>query len=194
MELSESQAHGKVDFLHNICAECPYVSSTRADLEQHASSSGHTAFACTCGAQFSRAYTLTRHINSMMGPSFACGLCDDKSFPRRDKLGDHLRKWHRLGDKAYDQYKCGSSPCCPASLPLVGGPPLPSEEAAHLFSRQQMCAVAPGFGPVPMFNGFTCVSNETPDTSMDSGASPASSPVGLNIPDLVRSTGQADLA
>lgn len=74
-------AHGKVDLFHNICADCAFVTSKKSDLEQHASDAGHSPFSCVCGAQFAKSYCLTRHINSKIGPSFPCRLCDDKSFP-----------------------------------------------------------------------------------------------------------------
>lgn len=163
--------HGKVPYLQKICAECLTSFSTNSNLEQHASNSGHTAFSCTCGQQFSRAYTLTRHINSMIGPSFPCELCDNKAFPRLDKLSDHLRRWHRLGVKAFDQYKGGDSPTKPATnsvaLPIGGGiAPL----QAGVFG--QAYHVAPAFEPVSMFNGFPSASSTTPEAlSTESSAS-----------------------
>lgn len=158
----------------------PSASTTNSRLEQHASSSGHNAFSCTCGAQFSRAYTLTRHINSMIGSGFPCGLCDDKSFPRLDKLSDHLRKRHRLGIKAFDQYKGGSSraSCDAASPPSDGNPAAPpSENAAHLLYLRQMYSImAPAFGPVPVFSEFPSFLDTVPATpSVESSGSPGSS-------------------
>ncbi|KAI7778889.1 hypothetical protein LA080_001580 [Diaporthe eres] len=163
-------AHGKVDFLHNICADCPFISSNKSDLEQHALDAGHSSFSCICGAQFARSYCLTRHINSKIGPSFPCGLCDDKSFPRLDKLGDHLRRWHRLGAKAFDQYKGGNSCSSPDPQQPGGNHPVQAGDP------RQVYPVTPGFGPVPMFNGFLSAPDTAPDaSSVESNASPGSS-------------------
>lgn len=172
-------AHGKMDFLHNICADCPFVSSRKSDLEQHASDAGHLSFPCTCGAKFARSYCLTRHINSKIGPSFPCGLCDDKSFPRLDKLGDHLRRWHRLGVKAFDQYKGGSSCSSSAPLPPGGNPPMQAEDP------RQVCPVAPGFDAMSMFNGFPSATSTAPDAS---SVQPNTSPVSSTVcPDVLGS-------
>lgn len=171
-------AHGKVDFLYNICADCPFISSNKSDLEQHALDAGHSSFPCICGAQFARSYCLTRHINSKIGPIFPCGLCDDKSFPRLDKLGDHLRRWHRLGAKAFNQYKGGTSCSDSALLPPGGNPPVQAEDP------RQAYPVAPGFGPVPIFNGFLSAPDAAPDSSsVESNASPSSSSVSSNFPE-----------
>lgn len=165
-------AHGKVTYLQKTCSECLASFSTNSNLEQHASCSGHTAFSCTCGAQFSRAYTLTRHINSMIGPSFPCELCDDKAFPRLDKLGDHLRRWHRLGAKALNQYKCGSTAPGTPSLPNGSIPPAQAEACGQAYP------VAPDFDAMSIFNGFPSVTNTPPDaSSVESSASPDSSTV-----------------
>ncbi|KAH8753599.1 hypothetical protein F5883DRAFT_719468 [Diaporthe sp. PMI_573] len=162
--------HGKRADLQNTCAECLHIFSTNAHLEQHASGSGHTSFSCTCGAQFSRAFTLTRHINSKIGVSFPCELCDDKAFPRLDKLGDHLRRFHRLGGKAFDLYKGGNSPPNPASLPAGGDPQFPAQDLGQYYPGQ-IYPVA----PVSMFNGFPSASTTTPDSpSADPSGSPGS--------------------
>lgn len=164
-------AHGKVAYLHKTCAECLTSFPTNSNLEQHASSFGHTAFSCACGAQFSRAYTLTRHINSMIGPSFACELCDDKVFPRLDKLCDHLRRWHRLGARAFDQYKGGSSSPGSASPPAGGG-----NSPLQGGALGQGYPVATGFGPMSMLDDFS--THAAPDaSSVGSSASPGSSTV-----------------
>lgn len=174
--ISSHFAHGKVAYLQKTCSECLASFSTNSNLEQHASSSGHTAFSCTCGALFSRASTLTRHINSMIGPSFPCDLCDDKAFPRLDKLGDHLRRWHRLGVKAFDQYKGGNSPTNSVSL-ATGGMPLVQNKAFG-----QAFNVAPGLGPVSMFGEFPSGSDTAPDaSSAESSASPGSSTVSSDV-------------
>lgn len=174
---SATPTHGKVDLFHNICAECFLVSTKKSDLEQHACSSGHTAFLCTCGARFSKAYTLNRHINSMVGPRFPCELCDDKSFPRRDKRDEHLRRFHRLGARAFARYKGGNSTPGSVSLPVGGTPPA---QAGVLW---QANPVAPGSGAMSMFNLFTPAADTAPDASpAPSGASPDSSTVSLNVP------------
>lgn len=184
--------HGKRTDLQKACAECFHTFQTNSHLEQHASSSGHNAFSCICGAQFSRAYTLTRHINSMIGTGFPCGLCDDKSFPRLDKLADHLRKWHRLGGKAFDQYKGGKASCDSVS-PLSDRNPLATSEGATPFYPQQMYSMAPGFGPVTMFNDFPPVSDTEPGTpSGESSGSPGSATVSSNILVFTQSTGFAN--
>lgn len=139
-------AHGKRTDLNKTCAECFDTFSTNSNLEQHASSAGHNAFSCTCGAQFSRAYTLTRHINSMIRPGFSCELCDDKAFPRLDKLADHLRRWHRLGDKAFDLYKGRNSPPGSASPPTAE-------------ALRQAYPVVPDVRSVSMFDDFPAASN-----------------------------------
>lgn len=151
--------HGKVDFLHNICADCPFVCSMKQDLEQHALDAGHSPFPCICGAQFARFYCLTRHINSKIGPSFPCGLCDDKSFPRLDKLRDHLRRWHRVGVTAFNRYKGGNSQTDSVSPQTGGNGPIQDEEL------QQAYPVATGFDAMSMFDAFFSAGNITPDTS-----------------------------
>lgn len=171
-------AHGKMDHFHNICAasDCAFVSSKKSELEQHALEAGHLPFPCTCGAQFARAFCLTRHINSMMGPGFQCDLCDDRSFPRRDKLDDHLRRWHRLGAKALDQYKGGNSPPGSVSLPSGGVSPPQAQEP------QQACPVAPGFDAMSVFNGFPSATDTAPDaSSVQSNASPCISTVSSDV-------------
>lgn len=171
-----SPAHGKVDFLHNICADCPFVSKNKQDLEQHASDAGHSPFPCTCGAQFARLYCLTRHINSKIGPGFPCGLCDDKSFPRLDKLGEHLRRWHRLGHKAFNQYKGGDSCTESVSLPTSGHPLMQAEEP------RQAYPVAPGFDAISIFDKLASAANIAPDaSSVQSTASPGSSTVSSDV-------------
>lgn len=176
-------AHGKVTSLQKTCAECSTFFSTNSNLEQHASSSGHNAFSCICGAQFSRAYTLTRHINSMIGPSFSCELCDDKAFPRLDKLGDHLRRWHRLGAKAFDQYKGGNSTPSSTPSPTGGTPPVQAEALGQAYP------VAPGFEPMAKFNGFPSVSSTAPEAfSAGSIVSPDSSLVSESCNDGSRTT------
>lgn len=166
-------------YLQKTCAECLTFFPTNSSLEQHASSSGHTAFSCTCGAQFSRAYTLTRHINSMIGPSFPCELCDNKAFPRLDKLGDHLRRWHRLGAKAFDQFKGGSSPPNSASLPTGRAPPV---QAGAIGQAYPMTS---GFESLSMFNGYPSASDTMLEaSSFDSSSSPGSSTVSLHDPTI----------
>lgn len=162
--LPSPPAHGKVTYLQRTCAECLSPFSTNSNLEQHASSSGHTSFSCICGAQFSRASTLTRHINSMVGPSFSCELCDDKAFPRLDKLGDHLRRWHRLGARAFDQYKRGSS--TPGSTPDPNPLPAGGTPSAQAESLGQAYPVASGFEPMSMFSGFPSISNTVLGSSL----------------------------
>lgn len=175
-----SNEHGKMDLLHNICADCPFVSSTKLELEQHALNAGHLSFPCICGAKFARSFCLTRHINSNTGLRFSCGLCDDKSFPRSDKLDDHLRRWHRLGDKAFSQYKGGSSSSNSASLPTGGHPVVPAESAGQLYFPQ-IYPPAPGFAPVPTHNGFPSVSITASNaSSVASSASLGSSIVSMN--------------
>lgn len=167
--------HGKVDLLHNICADCPFVSKNKQALEQHASDAGHSPFPCICGAQFARLYCLTRHVNSKIGPSFLCGLCD-KSFPRLDKLGDHLRLWHRLGHKAFNRYKGGDSCTESVSPPAGGNPPMHAEEP------RQAYPVAPGFEAISIFDGLASAANIAPDaSSVQSTASPGSSTVSSDV-------------
>lgn len=171
-------AHGKVPHLQKTCAECFYPFSTNLKLEQHASSSGHTAFSCTCKAKYSRASTLTRHINSMIRASFPCELCDNKAFSRLDKLGDHLRRWHRLGLKAFDQYKGGNSPLSSATRLSGGIPPAQAE------APQQTYPVISGFDPLLMFDEFSSASNIMPETSWrKSSTSPGSSTVRTQHPE-----------
>jgi hypothetical protein len=170
-------AHGKVPHLKKTCAECFSTFPTNANLEQHASGSGHTAFPCTCGALFSRASTLTRHINSMIGPKFRCDLCDEKTFPRLDKLAEHLRRWHRLGAKALDRYKGGNSAVSSsASLASGGTPPLPSENLqVGQFSPGQFHDVATGPGTLSMFDKLPSLSTTAADaSSVGSSVSPDS--------------------
>lgn len=91
----------------HTCAVCSTSFSRNQDLEQHSSAFGHQAFLCACGKQFSRASTLTRHVSShdVAGPKYPCEWCDDKSFPRRDKLRDHIRAFHRFGPRALRQFR-----------------------------------------------------------------------------------------
>ncbi|KAK2609543.1 hypothetical protein N8I77_003039 [Diaporthe amygdali] len=162
--------HGKVDCLHNICAACAFVSATKSDLEQHALNLGHLSFSCICGAQFARAFCLTRHINSKLGPSFECELCDGKTFPRLDKLGDHLRRWHRLGIKAFNQYKGGNSTMSSDTLLTAGNPPVPADDPGQFYP------VTAGFGPVGLISEFAPASDAQPDvSSAKPNASPGSS-------------------
>lgn len=175
--LASLPVHGKVPRLQNTCAGCNTSFSTNSDLEQHASSSGHTAFSCTCGKQFSRAYTLTRHINSTIGLSFTCELCDDKAFTRLDKLSDHLRRWHRLGTKALDQYKGGNSPPSLASRPPGGIPPLTSEAPGRAYP------VGPEVDPMSMLNGFNSATNTALGAlSIHTSAGPEGSAVSTQDP------------
>lgn len=176
--LPDHPAHGKVASLQKTCAECFHTFSTNSHLEQHASSSGHTSFSCTCGAQFSRAYTLTRHINSKIGVSFQCDLCDDKAFPRLDKLGDHLRRWHRLGGKAFDLYKGGSSPPSSASVPTASLSHLQAE------APEQACPMMPKSGSASMFDGFPLATNATTaySSSAETSVSPQSFIVSSRFP------------
>lgn len=167
-----SPAHGKVDFLHNICADCPFGCSRKQDLEQHALDAGHSPFPCICGAQFARFYCLTRHINSKIGPNFPCGLCEDKSFPRLDKLGDHLRRWHRVGVTAFNRYKGGNSPSDLVLPPTGGNVPIQDEEP------RQAYPAAPSFDAMSMFDAFPLSGNSAPDaSSVQSTASSGSSTV-----------------
>ncbi|KAL1858016.1 hypothetical protein Daus18300_010128 [Diaporthe australafricana] len=173
-EIANRLEHGKDDLLHNICAICSYVSTTKSDLEQHALNSGHLAFSCTCGAQFARSFCLTRHINSKIGPSFQCDLCDDKAFPRLDKLGDHLRRWHRLGVRALARYKRNSHK---ESASLSNGVVSPIPAAGGDFG--QGYPVTPGFGLGSMsFGGFPSASSAEPSAaSAECSTSPGSSTV-----------------
>lgn len=113
----------------------------------------------------------------MIGPSFSCELCDNKAFARLDKLGDHLRRWHRLGAKAFDQYKGGSSPPNPTSLPTGRAPPV---QAGAIGQAYPMTS---SFEPLSMLNGFPSASDTMLEaSSFESSSSPGSSTVSLHDP------------
>lgn len=124
--------HARVSFpLPHTCAVCSSPFCKNQDLEQHASAVGHQAFLCACGKQFIRASCLTRHINSHVGTKYQCEWCDDRSFPRRDKLRDHLRAFHRFGPRALGQQLRGdmlpetssdSRPSSPESMASTSAP------------------------------------------------------------------------
>lgn len=184
--------HGNAAF-PNKCAECPFVISEKGGLDQHATESGHLPFLCTCGKKYAKSFCLTRHINSSIGPGFPCGLCDNKSFPRLDKLQDHLRRYHKLGHQAFNQYRHGGTSSSSASLPISQGLLFPAENTGNSYS-QQICSVAPGFGPMSAFDGFPPVPNTAPEASVEFIASPGSSTVSTDSPELVSRAGKTDFA
>ncbi|KAJ0116747.1 hypothetical protein J7T55_009897 [Diaporthe amygdali] len=89
----------------NTCDACKASFQTNSDLESHAKSLSHSAFRCKCGTPFSRYSSLARHINSKTGIGYHCGLCEDKTFGRIDKLYDHLRDGHKVSKKVLDRCK-----------------------------------------------------------------------------------------
>lgn len=48
---------------------------------------------------------MERHINSNTGSCYHCELCEDRTFPRVDKLYDHLRDGHKVTQKVLDRYR-----------------------------------------------------------------------------------------
>lgn len=64
----------------------------------------HPAFLCSCNTGFSRYSSLSRHITSKTGSKYPCKLCD-KSFPRIDKLCDHLRACHKVSQNVLDRHR-----------------------------------------------------------------------------------------
>lgn len=89
----------------NTCDACKASFQTNSDLESHAKSLGHPAFRCKCGTPCSRYSSLARHINSKTGIGYHCGLCEDKTFGRIDKLYDHLRDGHKVSKRVLDRCK-----------------------------------------------------------------------------------------
>ncbi|KAK2609542.1 hypothetical protein N8I77_003038 [Diaporthe amygdali] len=89
----------------NTCDTCKASFQTNSDLESHAKSLGHPAFRCKCGTPCSRYSSLARHINSKTGIGYHCGLCEDKTFGRIDKLYDHLRDGHKVSKRVLDRCK-----------------------------------------------------------------------------------------
>lgn len=79
------------------CAECHSSLLTSADLEQHANSLSHKAYACdqtSCPETFSSNTTCYQHKEThRIGPGYQCPLCS-KSFRRRDHLLEHIRSPH----------------------------------------------------------------------------------------------------
>lgn len=101
--------HFKVIFpTKYTCATCWTVFPRNSDLEKHASSTRHPSFRCFCGTHFGRAACLTRHVNAHDGSKIhRCDWCDDKAFPRLDKLRDHLRNFHRFNYSSLSRLRGG---------------------------------------------------------------------------------------
>lgn len=112
-----------------------------------------------CGAQFARSFCLTRHINSKIGPNYRCGLCDDRSFPRLDKLGDHLRSFHRLGVKAFNLYRDANSCASSLSLTAAGNQPVPAGDPSQTYP------MLPTFGHSTVPNELASASMVAPEVS-----------------------------
>lgn len=89
----------------NTCIVCSASFQTNSGLESHAKSTGHSAFSCTCDTSFGRRSSLERHINSNTGSGYHCGLCENRTLPRIDKLYDHLRDGHKVSQKVLDRYR-----------------------------------------------------------------------------------------
>lgn len=136
----------------HTCAVCAMPFSKNQDLEQHSSALSHPAFRCACGKQFSRASCLTRHINSHVGTKYQREWCDNKSFPRLDKLRDHLRAFHRFGTRALSELRGRmsaqemSDTSTPSPDYMVSGPDILQHEPATsgLAFPAPATATAPG--------------------------------------------------
>lgn len=89
----------------NTCMTCHASFNTNSDLERHARIAQHSAFLCTCHASFGRLSSLARHINNSTGAGYRCGLCEDRTLPRVDKIYDHLRDAHKVSQKVLDRYR-----------------------------------------------------------------------------------------
>lgn len=124
----------------------------------------------------------------MIRPGYSCELCDDKAFPRLDKLADHLRRWHRLGDKAFGLYKSRNSPAGSAS------PPTPGDASLQAEVLRQAYSAVPDFGSVSMFDDFPAASNVPYSPSVGTSVNPERSTVSSNFLILVQETRQADFA
>lgn len=109
------------------CIACNVSFQSNSELESHAKASGHAAFSCACDTAFGRYSSLARHINSNTGFGYHCGLCEDRTLPRIDKLYDHLRDGHKVSQKVLDHHrnkalsrtKRKSRPIKPASTPVA---------------------------------------------------------------------------
>jgi len=87
------------------CMVCNASFQSNSGLEGHAKSTGHHAYSCVCDTSFGRFSSLARHVNSNTGSGYHCGLCEDRTLPRIDKLYDHLRDGHKVSQKVLDRYR-----------------------------------------------------------------------------------------
>lgn len=143
-------------FAAHCCLVCNLSFQSNSELENHAQATRHSAFSCTCGTSFGRYSSLARHINSNTGSGYHCGLCEDRTLPRIDKLYDHLRDGHKVSQKVLDHHrnkalgrtKKKSRPIKPAPTPVatsqvtyVGGfdgPWAPSGQTNGMAGRHTM--------------------------------------------------------
>jgi hypothetical protein len=89
----------------NSCIICNASFQNNSGLEGHAKSTGHLSYSCVCDTLFGRFSSLARHVNSNTGSGYHCGLCENRTLPRLDKLYDHLRDGHKVSQKVLDQYR-----------------------------------------------------------------------------------------
>jgi hypothetical protein len=102
-----SHAHGLTHHVRNAhtelfeCQDCHESFSVTEHLNQHARQAKHQAFRCSasgCITRFTRLDDLHRHMRRHRpdAPQFACTLCPQKNFGRKDHLTQHMRNWHRV--------------------------------------------------------------------------------------------------
>ncbi|KAI2632606.1 hypothetical protein GGS26DRAFT_591046 [Hypomontagnella submonticulosa] len=129
----------------------PITNSSPPQLmgEGHAKESGHKAYGCPCGANFSRFDALARHVKSKPDslPQHPCMLCHGRQgasgFSRRDHLVQHLTGYHKVDGDIISTLI--------ASIPMVAG--TATDEGG---SSAQQAQAPPSSGPVAgHINEFT---------------------------------------
>lgn len=101
------------------CLRCFRTFPNTTQLNRHAKESGHKAYGCPCGANFSRFDALARHVKSKPDslPQHPCMLCHGRQgasgFSRRDHLVQHLTGYHKVDGDIISTLI--------ASIPMVAG-------------------------------------------------------------------------
>jgi len=106
--LVDALEHGIVEIESGfVCLECSLRFRNKSALNSHARQALHSPWVCKCGKTFSRLDDLKRHANSYKRTTkHPCPYCskfrDERAFPRKDHLAQHIRNYHHIEDDSAD--------------------------------------------------------------------------------------------